>query len=431
MKKVMAPLALMGIVLATIYGFAANAGGHTYKITDFAAKGDSTTLNTRAIQNCIDQCSKDGGGTVIIPRGVFISGALFLKKKVNLLIEKGGKLKGSTKQADYPQVPTRWEGEERTWTAALINAIGLDNITLSGEGTVDGSGDTWTAQGMRSRNQRVDTTMKLVKQPERLGRPRLIAIQQCKQIKITGLALHNQASWGLFVLYSSDVDISGLNITAEHNIPSSDGIDIDSSNKIHITQTFIDVNDDCISIKSGKDEDGLRVNRPSEDILIEQCHFAYGHGGVAMGSETSGGIRNVEIRNCLIDSQNWAPIRFKSQPSRGGVVENITYRNIKLDHTRKAFEFDMAWRMVNPKPPAKVLPKVRNIKIINVSGSADAVGNMSGLQGSPITGVKFENCNITAKKGFFMQYAAHVDLNGLTITGVAGETVIKKDVNEN
>jgi exo-poly-alpha-galacturonosidase len=404
-----------------------------YVITAFGAKGDSATVNTIAIQACIDQCSAAGGGTVVIPKGIFISGSIFLKDKVSLLIEKGGRLKGSTEQADYPQVPTRWEGEERNWTAALINAVDLQNISLSGPGTIDGSGDVWTQRGITARKLQTEgkNTKGVTNPALHLGRPRLIAIQNCRHVKINDLSLHNQASWGLFVLYSTDVDIDNLNITADHNIPSSDGIDVDSSNKIHITGTFIDVNDDCISIKSGKDEDGLRVNRPAEDILIEKCHFAYGHGGVAMGSETSGGIRNVVIRNCLIDSQNWAPIRFKSQPSRGGVVKNITYQNIKLANTRKAFEFDMAWRMVNPKPPAKILPVVRNIKIINVSGTADAVGNISGLEGSPIIGVQFKNCQIEAKKGFVIQHATSVDLSGLQITGVAGEAVIQKDVKIN
>ncbi len=162
----------------------------------------------------------------------------------------------------------------------------------------------------------------------RRGRPRLIGIQNSKDVLLSGLNLHNQAVWCLFVLYSQNVEIDGVKITAEHNIPSSDGIDIDSSKHVHITNVFIDDDDDCISIKSGKDADGLRVNRPAEDILIENSHFAYGQGGVAMGSETSGGIRNVTVLNCVMDSDNWAPIRFKSQPSRGGVVENITYKNI-------------------------------------------------------------------------------------------------------
>jgi polygalacturonase len=220
-----------------------------------------------------------------------------------------------------------------------------------------------------------------------------------------------------------------LRITAEHNIPSSDGIDVDSSRRVHINRVYIDVNDDCISIKSGKDADGRRVNRPAEDILIENSHFAYGHGGVAMGSETSGGIRNVIVRDCISDSGNWAPIRFKSQPSRGGVVENITYRDMKLHETRQAFEFNMEWRMVPPvAPPAEVLPVVRNVKIINVSGDVQSVGIIHGLAGSPIQDVTFENCKITAQKGFKIEHARNVNLKGLSLEVKEGDAITKTDV---
>ena len=191
----------------------------------------------------------------------------------------------------------------------------------------------------------------------------------------------------------------------------------------------IDVNDDCISIKSGKDADGLRVNRPSEDIVIENSRFHYGHGGVAMGSETSGGIRNVEVRNCVSDADNWAPIRFKTQPSRGGVVENITYRDIQLKDTRQAFEFNLEWRMVPPiAPPAKVLPVVRNVTIRNVTGTVRSVGIMHGLEGSPIENVKFENCKITAQRGFRMENARKVDLSGLAVDVKEGEAITKQNV---
>lgn len=430
MKRILTSLSAAVMAITLMSAFQNPVRNKRFLITEFGAKGDSSISNTKAIQTCIDQCSAGGGGTVVIPTGVFISGSIFLKKGVNLLVEKGGKLRGSTESADYPQIATRWEGIERIWIAALVNAIDLQNIEISGEGTIDGAGEVWTQRGIELRKQQPAGAIP-VSLTALLPRPRLMGIQNCRHVKIKGLSLRNQASWGLFVLYSTDVDIADINITAEHNIPSSDGIDIDSSKDIHIAGTFIDVNDDCISIKSGKDEDGLRVNRPAEDILIEKCHFAYGHGGVAMGSETSGGIRNVEIRDCLIDSQNWAPIRFKTQPSRGGVVENISYRNIRLNNTRKAFEFDMAWRMIDSKPATAALPIVRNVKIINVSGTADAVGNMSGLEASPIQGVQFKNCKIEAQKGFTIQYANNVDLSGLTITGVTGEAVIRKSVKEN
>jgi polygalacturonase len=148
-----------------------------------------------------------------------------------------------------------------------------------------------------------------------------------------------------------------------------------------------------------------------------------------MGSETSGGIRNVTTRHVVMDADNWAPIRFKTQPSRGGVVENITYSDIVLKDTRVAFEFNMEWRMVPPiAPPAKVLPIVRNVTIRNVSGTTKNVGMMHGLAGSPILNVKFEKCNITADKGFVMENARQVDLSGLKITVKNGDAITKKNV---
>jgi exo-poly-alpha-galacturonosidase len=393
-----------------------------YDVTNYGAIGNGETVNTQAIQKAIDECAANGGGEVVVPKGVFVSGAIFLKKGVALFFEKDAVLKGSVNRADYPQIKTRWEGTDMMYMAALVNADGINGVKISGEGTIDGSGDVWVQRV----NNRQDTAATAARRWER---PRLVGIQNCKGVKVSGLKLHNQAVWCVHILYCEDVVLEDLNITADHNIPSSDGIDIDSSKKVKIRKCFIDVNDDCISIKSGKDEDGLRVNRPSEDILVQDCHFAYGHGGVAMGSETSGGIRNVLIKDCIADASNWAPIRFKSQPSRGGVVENIIYENFKLKDTRKAVEFNMAWRMVPPiKPPAKVLPVVRNVQLINISGNVNAVGDIHGLEGSPILGVTFKNCNITAEKGLLIEHARNVDLSGLKLDVKEGEAVTKKDV---
>jgi exo-poly-alpha-galacturonosidase len=358
---------------------------------------------------------------VVVPKGTFISGAIFLKKNVSLMVEKDGILKGSPNPSDYPQIQTRWEGEERLWTSAFINATGMNNIELTGDGTIDGSGDVWVKNAASGSPTRQDTTVR------RAGRPRMICFTNCKNIKISGLRMHNQAVWCVHILYCKKVLIENLNITADHNIPSSDGIDIDSSDGVTITGCYINVNDDCISIKSGKDEDGLRVNRPSENIVIEKCTFGYGHGGVAMGSETSGGIKNVEVRNCIVQEENWAPIRFKSQPSRGGVVENITYRDIVIKDAKMVFDFNMAWRMVgNVKPPAKVLPVVKNVRIINISGHANSGGNITGLEESPIEHISFQNCNITVEKGLVIQYVNATDFSGLNLTVKSGEAIIKK-----
>ena len=420
---------------------AAQTGGNAPKrfvISDFGAVADAKTVNTKAIQAAIDQCAASGGGVVVVPKGTFLSGAIFLKQGANLYVEKDGVLKGTTNIDDYPVINTRWEGTEEPWTSAFVNAEGLTDLEITGDGTIDGSGEEWLQNNpLRGRGGRgnADATANPASpappppSTARRGRPRLIGIQNSKHVHVAGLNLHNQAVWCLFFLYSEDVVAENLRITAEHNIPSSDGIDIDSSKRVRINNVYIDVDDDCISIKSGKDADGLRVNRPAEDIVIENSHFAYGHGGVAMGSETSGGIRNVEVRNCVSDSDNWAPIRFKTQPSRSGVVENITYRDIKLHQTRQAFEFNLEWRMVPPiAPPAKVLPVVRNVRIINVTGDVTSVGIIHGLADSPIRDIHFENCQITAQKGFRLEHARNVDLAGLKLDVKEGEPIIKTDV---
>jgi polygalacturonase len=437
---------LMAALLAI--GIAAPASGaKRFTITSFGAVGDGKTLNTQAIQSLIDKMAKEGGGTVVVPEGTFITGALFFKQGVNLYIEKNGTLKGSVEQNDYPQVKTRWEGIERVWTSALLNFTDMNGVDFGGDGTVDGSGDVWLqrsgflrgrgrgAPGGRGEGQPPQPQPQSAAgrgappQGPRYGRPRLVCFQNCKRVRISRVRLKQEAVWCLHILYSEDVIVDGIQIRCDHNIPSADGIDIDSSRKVRVRNVDIDNNDDSITIKSGKDEDGLRVNRPSEDIIVENSHFHNGGSLVAMGSETSGGIRNVMVRHCVADSDNSAPIRFKTQPSRGGVVENITFSDIVLNGTRQAFELNMEWRMVPPiAPPAKVLPIIRNVTLRNIRGTVKTVGIMHGLVDSPIRNVKFEKCDITADKGFVIENVRNVDLSGLKLAVKNGEAITKKNV---
>jgi exo-poly-alpha-galacturonosidase len=259
-----------------------------------------------------------------------------------------------------------------------------------------------------------------------LSPPRTLVFQNCTGVRVSGLTVKNQARWGYVFIYCDHVVAENLTARAEHYIPSSDSMDIDSCRAVLVTGCDFDCNDDCISIKSGKDEDGRRVARPSEDIVVEKTHFRYGHGGVAMGSEVTGGIRNVEVRQCVMDADNWAPIRFKSQPSRGGVVENITYRDIELHDTRKMVEFDLEWNMrINVAGDVRVATTVRNVKLINISGITGTVGIIHGLKDSLIDGVVFENCAITAQRGLVIENARHIDLTGLKIDVQEGEPVTR------
>jgi hypothetical protein len=256
--------------------------------------------------------------------------------------------------------------------------------------------------------------------------PRSLVFQNCSGVRVSGLTLKNQARWGYVFIYCDNVVAENLTARAEHYIPSSDSMDIDSCRKVLVTGCDFDCNDDCISIKAGKDEDGRRVARPCEDIVVEKTHFRYGHGGVAMGSEVTGGIRNVEVRQCVMDADNWAPIRFKSQPSRGGVVENITYRDIELRGTRKMVEFDLEWNMrINVAGDVRVATKVRNVKLINISGTTETVGVIHGLKDSLIDGVVFENCAISAQRGLRIDNARHIDLSGLKIDVKEGEPITR------
>jgi polygalacturonase len=406
---------------------AADSSSARFVITDHGAVGDGATMNTKAIQETIDQCATKGGGVVVVPKGVFFSGAIFFKQGVNLLIEKDGILKGSTNAADYPQVATRWEGVEREWSSAFVNFFNMTNVELFGEGMIDGSG-TEFSRGFRrppSTNAPVAAIAPATNNVPRVGggRPRLIALQSCKDVRVSGLHFKDEASWCLFMVYCENVLAENLVIRAAHTIPSSDGIDIDSCNHVHVIGCDIDCNDDCISIKSGKDADGLRVNRPSENILIEKTRFGFGHGGVAMGSEVSGGIRHVEVRDCVAEG-NAEVVRFKSQPSRGGVVEDIVYRNIEMKNSRAAVSFNLAWRMVPPiAPPAKVLTQVRNVRLINLHGTVNSVGSISGLPGSFVSDVKFEDCHLTAQRGLTLENTRDIDTTGLKIEGVSGEAV--------
>jgi exo-poly-alpha-galacturonosidase len=385
-----------------------------YLITSYGAAGDGKTLNTIAIQKAIDDCSANGGGVVEVPQGVFVSGSIFFKKGVNMYIDANGVLKGSLNPDDYPQIQSSFEGMDRPWTAAFINIQKLKGTVITGEGTIDGSGEDYIA-----------VYAALTARPKP-GKPRMICFDQCENTTISKLHLHNEMVWCLHIYKCKNALASGLTITAEHNIPSSDGIDVDQSDGVLVQYCDIDVNDDCISIKAGK-ETNTAPNLVCKNVTIKNTRFGYGHGGVAMGSETSGGIRNVLVEDCLAEAGNWAPVRFKSQQSRGGVVAHIVFKNFQLRDVNKAFEINMNWTSSHGvlAPPSNPLPVMKDIELINVSGTAKSGGSFMGLNGSPINNLKFTNCNIEAQTGLRVTYITNADYSGLNLKVKEGEKVIE------
>jgi polygalacturonase len=457
------------------------AAASRYVITASGAVGDGTTVNTQAIQRAIDACAASGGGVLVVPSGVFLSGALYFKPGVNLELEKDAVLKSTTARADFPPVYTSWEGIERYWTAGFLNFVGMNNVVVSGPGTIDGSGLDWSGgaggparapggprpraagtaaaaapavapdPGSQPKLEEVypgprPTTDALFFAPDpshlptinaagiplpggggRLSPPRSIVFQNCTNVRATGFRLKNQARWGVVFIYCREVVAENLTIHIDSYIPSSDGIDVCSCRNVRIAGCDIACTDDDISIKAGKDADGLRVNRPSENITVSDCVFGSG-GGVDVGSEVSGSIRHVLVERCkFIGTGNAA--RIKSQPSRGGVVEDIVFRDIEVTNVARVFGFELEWRMVPPlAPPAKVLTVVRNVRLINFSGTAQSAGVMLGLAGSPIRDVHVENCQLTAQRGLVLGNVQDPDLAGLHLKVAEGEPIIRQAV---
>ena len=379
----------------------------TFNVRDFGACGDGISKDTEAIQNAADAAYADGGGTVVIPAGTYLTGALFFRNGVNLEIQEEAVLVSTVDSDDFPQIPTRFEGTEKYWRCALLNFDNSRDVHVYGGGTILGRGQEWS---------------KYKNKDGLWGRPRMICFTDCPGGLIEDLTMKDHASWCLHVLYTDGFTIDNLNISVSSYVPSSDGVDIDSSCNIKMTDVYTYVTDDCLSIKSGKNEDGRRVGRPSMNILVRNCNFDGGH-GVAMGSEISGCIRNVLIEDCVCGPENRAPVRFKSQPSRGGVVENVTFKDMTLNGCGTFIDANLVWRMVEDYEPFFPRTVLRNIKVINVSGTARSVGTISGDPAAPVPEGTFifDGCRIRADKGLMLSNVGQRNFDGLEVQLPEGE----------
>lgn len=326
----------------------------TYNVTDYEAVADGVTMNTKAIQKAIDECASKGGGIVTFSKGQYLTGSIYLKGGVHLIIPKGVTLLGSTDLKDYPEMDTRVAGIEMVWPSALINVLNEKNVMISGDGIVHGQGKVFWDSYWALRKEYEAKGLRWIVDYD-CKRPRTLLVSESSDVTIKGLTFQQAGFWTIQLLYSSYCTVDG--VIVQNNVgghgPSTDGVDVDSSSHILIENCDIDCNDDNFCLKSGRDADGLRVNRPCEYVVIRNCISRAGGGLLTCGSETSGGIRYILADGLKAKGTN-VGIRLKSAMNRGGTTEHIYIRNVEMDEVGTVFEASMNW---NPAYSYSKLPK--------------------------------------------------------------------------
>ncbi len=396
----------------------------SFNVLDYGAKNNGIFLTTKEIQNAIDECARNGGGIVVIPKGKYHIGSLFLKDKVHLHFADSVELLASMNLDDYVKGETRVAGIEMIWPLALINIRDIKNVHISGNATINGRGETFWAKFFAMKPTYETNNLRWAVDYD-CQRPRMVLVQNASNILIEDITLQSSAFWTVHILYSDHVTVDGItirnNIDDKHG-PSTDGIDIDSSRDILVQNCDIDCNDDNICLKAGRDADGLNINKPCEYIVIRNNKTGKGAGIVSFGSETSGGINHIYISG-MSGNGTSRGIRFKSARTRGGVIENILIENIDIQNTPFIFEFTMDWNpaysytqlpdafkgydipshwetlLLPVEPKERGTCKLKDVKIknISVSGKCWKAFNVEGFKEAPIENFIFENIQLNTE----------------------------------
>src|SRR5699024_9218477 len=342
-------------------------------ITDYGAVGDGETMNTDAVALAIQDCYEQGGGRVVIPKGIFLTGAVQLLSNINLHLQEGATLLFSRNPEDYlPMVLSRFEGMDYLNYSSFIYAYEQKNIAITGQGTLDGnaSEDHWWnwAHSYDDRDRLLKMNEAEVPIYDRkFGpgfelRPNFVQFYRSKNILVSGVTLKRSPMWNIHPVLSENVTVD--NIRIESLGPNNDGVNPESSKNVWIKNSYFDTGDDCIAIKSGRNQDGRRLGISSENIIIENNQMKDGNGGVVLGSEISGGVRNVFAQDLTMDSPNLERVlRIKTSSKRGGVIENINMRNVEVGQFKEAaIKINMFYG-----DPGDFMPTVRDVTVKNLT----------------------------------------------------------------
>ncbi|WP_316930224.1 glycoside hydrolase family 28 protein [Flavobacterium gilvum] len=392
----------------------------TFNIVKFGAKADGITDNTNFFKKAIQECSKSGGGTVLVPKGKYKSSAIHLEDNVNLHLEEGAEILFSTNPKDYyPLVHTSFEGTEYMNYSPLVYAYKKKNVAVTGKGTLNGQANSenwWPWCGSErygwkkgnpsqsdplNRERLVDMAEKNVPVEERIFgeghylRPNFLEFFECTNVLIQNITIINSPFWEIHPIKSKNIIVDGVTINSHG--PNNDGCDPEYSKNVIIKNCTFNTGDDCIAIKSGRDADGRRVAMKSENIIVQNCTMFDGHGGVTIGSEISGGVSNVYVENCIMSSPNLdVAIRLKTNSRRGALIENFYVRNIEIGQVKEAvLKADMFYN-VHGNQNGDFIPRIENIYLENVKVKNGGKYSIlaKGYKESPVKNITFKNVTI-------------------------------------
>jgi polygalacturonase len=439
----------------------------TCTVTQYGAIAGGMALNTKSINAAIEACSKKGGGTVLIPAGLWLTGPIVLQSNTNLHLASNALLQFTTDFNEYPLVEGNWEGLPAVRNQSPISASNAENIGITGNGIIDGGGDAWRAVkkeklttsqwqrlvaggGLLSDDQKIwYPTEKSFRGAQTPGagvlkdgkkskdfddikdflRPNLLVLTHCKRILLEGVTFQNSPAWCLHPLLCDDLTVRRVYVKNPWYAQNGDGIDIESCSNVLLENSVFDVGDDGICIKSGRDAEGRKRNRPTQNVIIRNCTVYHAHGGFVIGSEMSGGARNIYVSNCSFIVTDTG-LRFKT--ARGGVVEKIDINNINMAAIAgEAILFDMYYMAKDPLPLAgeqrespktefkradETTPVFKNFSIRNIycTGAAKAVF-IRGLPEMPVSGILMENMILQADKGVEIQEAAGIQFKNVQV----------------
>lgn len=480
-------LATMAICTATMSAFAADYSRYYKKlpvkinevkeviipknvasINDFGGVNDGVTLNTAAFAKAIKSLSQKGGGKLIVPEGIWYTGPIQFEDNIELHLDRGALILFSENLDDYPVLKSDWEGLSTYRAMSPLTARGKKNIAITGEGTINGNGQCWrpvkrmkmtdsqwkalTKKGCTTekgdlwfpnekimyayahQNELWDKIHKGDEEATKIAhdflRPVLVSFIECKNVLLQGVTFENSPAWNVHPLMCENLIVENVNIRNPWYAQNGDGIDIESCTNVLLVNSSFDVGDDAICMKSGKDKDGRDRGVPSSNVLIEGCTVYHGHGGFVIGSEMSGGCKDIVARNCVFIGTD-VGLRFKSTRGRGGVVENIYIDNIKMtDIAGDALIFDLYYGIKPgaPVPPVtEETPCFKNIFIKDVTcRSAARAAFFNGLPEMPMKNVVIEDSRFRADKGFSLNHVDGLTMKNVTIE-VPGEKITYGD----